>query len=350
MNRDLVTAKSNLMQNAFDFLRRAIDSFDDDLKSSVINFATAIELLLKARLMNEHWTLVVDRSSDADIDAFLEGKSRTVTLHEAIRRLEKVCRDSIGKDATFAFKALIQHRNRMIHFFHESATLEAQNADKEKVAAEQCVCWFYLEQLFVKWDDQVAEFNQQITDLRWKMHQNTKFLAIKFERLGPEIREAKAKGIDFANCAGCDHSAAKIETLSNELAEHHCQVCGLFETRLTILCPSCEAPMRVEHDYAEMRSCPKCNNQITASELANILNTHYVKPKYHTFISCGYCVSTNSVVLHGEHYICSVCLEMEKRVAGCEWCSELQIGSGDLEFSFENGCEFCDGRGAMTRI
>ena len=350
MNRDLITAKSNLMQNAFDFLHRAIYSFDDDLKSSVVNFATAIELLLKARLMNEHWTLVVDNSSEADIDAFLKGKSRTVTLHEAIRRLEKVCRDSIGKDAAITFKAISQHRNRMIHFFHESATPEAQNADKEKVAAEQCVCWFYLEQLFVKWADQVTEFNEQIANLRWKMHQNVQFLAIKFDRLGPEIKEAKAKGIDFANCAGCNHDAAKIETLSDELAEHHCLVCGLFETCLTILCPSCKVTMRVEHDYADMRSCPACKNQIAASELAHILNTHYVKPKYHTFISCGHCISTNSVVLHGKRYICSVCLEIEKKVASCEWCNELQIGGGDLEFSFETGCEFCDGRAEMSRI
>ncbi|MCY4034629.1 MAG: hypothetical protein OXF29_03110 [Hyphomicrobiales bacterium] len=349
MNQNLITAKSNLMHSAFDFLRRAINDLDTDLKFSVINFATAIELLLKARLMNEHWTLVVDRSSDADIDAFLEGKSRTVTPHEAIRRLEKVCHEPIGKDAASAFGTINQHRNRMIHFFHKATTPETQNTDKEQVIAEQCVCWFYLEQLFVRWTEQVAEFDQQIACLRGKMSQNAQFLAVKFNRLGLKINEAKAKGINFEKCVGCNYNAAKIETLSDKLVEHHCQVCGLLETRLTIPCPGCKVPMRVKCDYAEERSCPACKKQIANSELADILNTHYVKPKYHISISCAYCIRLGSVVPHGERYICSICLQMGKNIARCKWCNEIQMGGGDLEFSFESGCEFCDGRAGWHR-
>lgn len=349
MPRNLDAAKSNLMGSAFDFLRRAIDDFDEDLKFSIINFATAIELLLKARLMNDHWTLVVDRTSEADIDAFLDGKARTVTPREAVRRLEKVCRDPIGQDAATAFDVISQHRNRMIHFFHEAATPEARNADKEQVAAEQCVCWFYLEQLFVRWADQVADFEQVIAGIRWKMRQNARFLEVKYERLTPEIDAAKAAGTEFADCAGCGHGAAKIEQHSDVLAEHHCQVCGLFETRLVIECPSCEAAMPIDHDYAETRTCPACADTITASELADILSTEYGDPMDHTPINCAHCSSPDSVVKHEERYICSVCLEMNDTIAGCEWCNESQMGGGDLEFSFESGCEFCDGRAGWRR-
>ena len=349
MPRDIEAAKSNLMRSAFDFLSRAIDDFDSDLKFSIINFATAIELLLKARLMNEHWTLVVDRTSEADMDAFLDGKARTVTPREAVRRLEKVCRDPIGQDAAASFEVISQHRNRMIHFFHEAATPEARNADKEQVAAEQCVCWFYLEQLFARWTDQVADFEQQIAGIRWKMRRNARFLAVKFERLAPEIEAAKAAGAAFAECAGCGHEAAKIEELSDQLAEHHCQVCGLFETRLIIACPACEAAMPIDHDYAETRICTACNNVTTASELADILDTEYRDPMEHTPINCAHCTSPDSVVLHGERYICSICLEMDETIAGCEWCNECQMGGGDLEMSFETGCEFCDGRAGWRR-
>lgn len=349
MNRDLSAAKSNLMGSAFDFLRRAIDDFENDVKFSIINFATAIELLLKARLMNEHWTLVVDRSSEADIDAFLEGKARTVTPREAVRRLEKVCRDPIGQDAATAFDVVSKHRNRMIHFFHEAATPEARNADKEQVAAEQCVCWYYLEQLFVRWADQVAEYDQQIAGLRWKMRRNSRFLAMKFERLGPEIEAAQAAGVDFADCAGCGHAAAKMETLSDALAEQHCQVCGLFQTRLEIACPACETVMQIEHDYAQNRTCAACQNQITASELADILDTEHQDPIDHISTNCAHCTSPDSVVFHAERYICSVCLEMNDTIAGCGWCNELQMGGGDLEMSFVTGCEFCDGQEGWRR-
>jgi len=40
---------------------------------------------------------------------------------------------------------------------------------------------------------------------------------------------------------------------------------------------------------------------------------------------------------------------MDDIIAGCEWCNELQMGGGDLEFSFDSGCEFCDGRAGWRR-
>ena len=107
--------------------------------------------------------------------------------------------------------------------------------------------------------------------------------------------------------------------------------------------------MPIEHDHAETRTCPTCEDEITAAELADILTTEYVDPMEHTPMNCAHCTGLDSVVLHGERYICSVCLEMDESIAGCEWCNELQMGGGDLEMSFETGCEFCDGRAGWRR-
>ena len=46
----------SLARNAFDFLNRAILDFAESPKYSVIHFCAAVEMLLKARLMCEHWS------------------------------------------------------------------------------------------------------------------------------------------------------------------------------------------------------------------------------------------------------------------------------------------------------
>ncbi|HIP71183.1 MAG TPA: hypothetical protein EYH05_07285, partial [Anaerolineae bacterium] len=50
-----------LVENAMDFLSQSIEEFDGSPKYSVIHFHAAVELFLKARLMAEHWSLVVSK-------------------------------------------------------------------------------------------------------------------------------------------------------------------------------------------------------------------------------------------------------------------------------------------------
>ncbi|MEQ4691025.1 hypothetical protein [Providencia manganoxydans] len=51
---------NSLVLNAIDFLYSSIDNLDKRPKNSIVDFYTAIELFLKARLMLEHWTLILD--------------------------------------------------------------------------------------------------------------------------------------------------------------------------------------------------------------------------------------------------------------------------------------------------
>jgi len=123
MSKKLIkAAKENLAQSAIDFLEKAVGEIGQHPKYSVIHFAIAVELILKARLMNEHWSLVVEKTSDADIASFLEGKCKTVNPAEAIIRLQKICAQSIPIEASIQFSKLAAHRNRMLHFFHEAGT------------------------------------------------------------------------------------------------------------------------------------------------------------------------------------------------------------------------------------
>jgi hypothetical protein len=52
----------DLVANAIDFLTLATEEFEGRPKHSIIAFHSAVELVLKARLMHEHWSLVVGKT------------------------------------------------------------------------------------------------------------------------------------------------------------------------------------------------------------------------------------------------------------------------------------------------
>lgn len=348
--KQVTTAKQRISESAFDFLERSVDEIKAHPKYSVIHFAIAVELLLKARLMHEHWSLVVERVSEADLDSFLSGKCKTVGPSEAIKRLRKVCGQNIPKDATEQFDKIGAHRNRMIHFFHEADSDEAEPALVEEVVKEQCLSWFHLERLLEQWKDQFTPFEQQIRQTRWLMRQNRSYLSVAFERINPAIKEDEKNGRVFRACSGCGYEAAEVDEVSGILFEQTCRVCGLTEACAEIDCPAeCGSKIHIEADHGSFRTCLSCGHEVTLDELRDILDTEHVDPRDYVGMNCALCASLGSVVLHHEIYVCTECLSTSHEIATCEWCNEMQMGGGDLEYSYYSGCEFCDGRAGWTR-
>lgn len=348
--KKLDAALRNLSESAFDFLEKSVDEIKDRPKYSVIHFATAVELLLKARLMHEHWTLVAERASDVTLDNFLSGECKTVTQADAIKRLNGACGENIPKDAIAQFARIAAHRNQMIHFFHEAGTAKAGQAMIEGIVKEQCLSWYYLERLLSEWADQFEEFDTRIATVRWRMKQNRAFLSVAFDRLKPKIEADKKAGTAFQVCSGCGYEAAAVTDLSDILFEKHCRVCGLGEAYVEIPCPGeCGKTLHIEAGSGAY-TCEECGHTVTADELADVLNTEYSDPTdFETPMNCAMCSGYHTVVQHHDTFICTECLATSDSAPLCEWCNERQIGGGDLEYSYHSGCEFCDGQAGWTK-
>jgi len=56
----------SLTGSAFEFLEKAIAEFEQSAKFSTVHFTIAIELFLKARLVREHWSLLLDKPDQGD--------------------------------------------------------------------------------------------------------------------------------------------------------------------------------------------------------------------------------------------------------------------------------------------
>ncbi|MHA4772999.1 hypothetical protein L1085_000645 [Streptomyces sp. MSC1_001] len=124
--------------NGLDYLVSAVKHLTDgsqppdarDLKYAVLHLQAATEVLLKARLVKEHWSLVFAEPGAADLDAYTLGKFNSCTTDEALARLEKIARVHITKDNKDAIGKLKATRNALTHYGHTAAAqaVEAQAA------------------------------------------------------------------------------------------------------------------------------------------------------------------------------------------------------------------------------
>jgi hypothetical protein len=119
----------DLTQNSLAFLQRSIAGINTAAETStphqvltfaVVDLAVAIEVLLKARLAREHWSLIISEVNKANVGNLLQGQTKTVTPDEALARLAGIAQVKLGSDSTVdrlkQAKDIVKLRNRAAHF------------------------------------------------------------------------------------------------------------------------------------------------------------------------------------------------------------------------------------------
>lgn len=234
-----------LVDNALDFLARAIDEFQNAPKYSVIHFSAAVGQFLKARLMAEHWSLVVTDRQQADWDKFKSGEFQSVTLDEAASKLEKVVRSPLSADARAAFGTVANHRNRAIHFFHSAHTDAQAQRELQKIAKEQLVAWFYLHRLLQNdWSNIFDPWLEKVDAIEEKLKAYRDFLVLVFEEVKPALEEYRKAGASIEGCDACGFDSMLHDPELNILDLATCMVCGHTVRCVTIECPECHEPVR----------------------------------------------------------------------------------------------------------
>lgn len=332
----------SLTRNAFDFLERGIAEFDKSPKYSVIHFCAAVEMLLKARLMKEHWSLIVSKPDQANLAKFMAGDFISVTLEDARARIRDVAGEDIGDDAYNSFRALANHRNKMVHFFHQG--LDSDEKAKAQIVAEHCRSWFHLHRLLNRWDGYFHDFGSEIAHADRAMKGHRKYLAAKFKALKTEMDAARKAGNAPKACSACGFKAGIPDAIDDQIASLRCLVCDHTETQVELECPHCgESVVIANEGYA---TCEHCGGAIEPEHLVDALTKDVVGTKdyFETGLpaNCGICEGYHTVVERGDMYFCANCFDLSDHVEQCEWCNELN--TGDMEHSYSVGCSHCDGK------
>lgn len=351
---------TRLCENGFGFVTRAIEQLwengsSDSLKYSVINFYSGVELILKARLMNEHWTLIVADPNKADIDEFLNGEAQTVGLKQAVQRLKKVIKVTVPSNASNSFEELRKHRNQMVHFYHPIDVNEPeQEKQREAVILEQCRGWFYLSRLLGdEWQKEFAAFQHQVEDINAAMKRHREYLRTVYEQIRPELKASSQKGAILARCSACSFEAQVLDGIGPQ--EQKCRVCLAKESFLVHVCPNedCDKKTLLALEECESWKCKHCS---TVIDLNDVLFEYTIEgkadhdePNQPAFcIECGHIPETAGTLDDGEKVFCFNCFSWANRVEYCQWCDDPF--TGNAENSYFSGCERCDGLVGWTNL
>ena len=343
----------SLVRNAIDFLKKSVDELEKSPKYSVIHFYTAIELFLKARLLAEHWTLIITdvnkvkrKKAETILSKFEGGDFHSVGLDKCIERLRDICEVRVPAKAVEHFDEVRKHRNKLIHFYHPAYSGEQAYVD---IIPEQWSAWYHLHCLIVKkWWDYFGKYEEEIEELHALVSGNWKYLKAKYNELKPRIEEEKAKGILYSKCSLCGYESAKFIEISDLLHSHDCVVCHYQNNYLNIECPECGENIIVR-DLGQ-GECKKCGFEIDLDYLMEHI-APYQDPKEDPIVAyCAECECPEpSAIPFGEYnHLCLNCLTLHDSVGKCRFCDELNAGI-DLETTYYSGCVICGGASAWEK-
>lgn len=156
---------SKLIDNMLENLNKSLDCIKTDSKTSIICYFSALELLFKARLFKEHWSLIFQNIDDhkSNINNLKTGNFYTVSFDTAISRIQNLLQDlDVGYKTHF--EDLKQTRNRLIHFDC------IEKDDKDLSISKISETWYYVYYLLnIKWKDMFSEYSVEIEKINNKM-------------------------------------------------------------------------------------------------------------------------------------------------------------------------------------
>lgn len=338
----------SLVENGLDFLFKAKSELRDQPKYSVIHFYAAVELFVKARLMHEHWSLVVSKRQDPDWGKFIAGDFQSVSLDEAANRLDKVVGSALSGAELAAFREVAKHRNKMVHFFHEVHSEQEISELTRNIVKQQLKAWHFLHQLLTApWKDVFSSWQEKIAEIDSALREIHEFLQVVFDSLQPEIISLKAKGARFERCPSCAFNAQQHDDELKVVYESKCLVCGLTENCLSIECPECSTLVAFRNEgFATCQSCGKSFEPEDVADLLIDAGAAHMAAKEGDDSwgegNCSDCDGYHTVVrTENDEWICASCFGVFDSLESCGWCNEPN--TGDMEHSYVTGCNHCDG-------
>ena len=332
-----------IVGNAIDFFDTSIKDFEKRPKYSVINFCSGLELILKARLLLEHWSMILKSPDKADLIKFQSGDFLSVTVVEIIDRLTKICNETFSPDETKCFGRLRDHRNKMVHFCHDAYSKKPDHKLLEEIAAEQCMAWCYLHRrLKGDWSKHFQKHRQAIEGINEALHAHRVFLNTKYSTLKPEIDKEISVGSEYRTCFACGFPAARVSEIQEPVHEAECRVCGTRGSFLRVACPTCSKLSDIDDVGSGSCEDETCGVEITLDDVMQEYVPPYdTKDENPASYYCAACEHPEqSATILGDRYFCFWCHEWFDCTEQCGFCGEHLVGFDPDESGF-TGCFMC---------
>lgn len=343
-----------IVTNAIDFLEKSVEELNQKPKYSIINFCSAVELFIKARLAAEHWTLIVTKNQTPNHDKVISGDFKSVTLDEAFEKLETVLNSPLHDREILIFKKLFSHRNKAVHFYHDAHINEEKMIGLiQEIAKEQLNAWYYLYEILKKrWTESFEHRFIEIDKINTKLKAHREFLNVVYNNILSEISRLKETGVTFEICPSCGYESQKHDNIKRDRPYYsaQCLVCDIEMNSLVIPCSEVECDSDVLFVGEGFATCSSCETDLSPIDIERELRDEvnsYIAAKsgeYYEDANCCECGESESVIqVSGtEDYFCCSCLTVFDEIFFCEWCNTPSTSM--TEDSFLTGCDYCEGR------
>ncbi|MDH5903759.1 hypothetical protein ACED30_23815 [Vibrio splendidus] len=338
----------SVVNNGLSFLNSSVDRLSESPKSAVIDLYTAIELFFKARLMKEHWALILTKPDDANKTKFENGDFHSVYLDQAVKRLRSICGEQFNQAALDNFKALSEHRNQLVHFAHTEF-----KGDESGVVIEHWASWYYLHNLLTQqWQPYFEGYEEQFELLQKRITQNVGYLNAKFEAISPQIEIERKKGKEISECPSCNLESALVTKSYQWGQDIECMVCDVKklkfkEIHTEIACGSCGE--NIEYFMLKDEFCPHCGEEVTPEYALEQYAELYREEDPDGLIEEGcdyiaYCHSCDdrepSVVNVDGLWVCVYCEDRGWSTTTCDNCDSFV--TGDIQRIEAFACHRCE--------
>lgn len=283
-----------LLDNSLSFLYRGADGAanaygvgdSQGLAFAVADLAVAIELLLKARLAREHWTLVVSNLEGASLDKLRRGDVKTVTPEQAEGRLASVMGLDLGSslqssDFTKDLKKLLRLRNSVFH-------LSILETDAGAVLANATNALDFATRLIQnEWGN---THDKVVREVLLRVRRLKEFVQQRLSGFKETLEEA----FFVLRCIECEQDAAIVDA-----GEVRCLFCTAHEEGSDYAdfysggsqakCPMCDEVSFVELPRTSQWGCFSCSALYEASELSRCEECDTLTEADHEYPLCKLC-------------------------------------------------------------
>jgi len=338
-----------VVRNAIDFIGASLDDLNKRPKNGLVDFYTAIELFLKARLMKEHWTLIIAKQENANLNSFSVGDFHSVYLEDAAKRLKDVVGDPLPEKALDNFKALAEHRNQIVHFAH--TRYADMGGAKAGVVVEQWNAWHYLHHLLTdRWKNIFEPYLQEIDQIHKRMVSEKDFIQARFKELEPNIQKVAKSGRLIVQCERCSMVSGAVTNSHKWGHDYECMVCDIRGTEITgtralLTCDECGGEF--EFFRKDVNSCPHCKQPVDTDKRIALCKEQYAEGDEwcdedgEHAASCHSCqYAKPSVFFVDDLWSCVACFDRGWQAMSCPHCGEFV--TGDTEAIKHFACFKCE--------
>ncbi|XHX76947.1 MAG: hypothetical protein RBJ76_21280 [Stenomitos frigidus ULC029] len=256
-------------------------------KYSVLNVFSGIELILKHRLRQEHWSLIFEDVNDASESKLEQGDFVSVNHSNVVKRLDRTCNIKVND---LPLNELRKLRNKFEHF---EVKIEVSEC-KEKIASA-------IREVIVFWDENIFQNSTE--------EQNQKFnwiksMAFEFDTYVQNMLQKKNEKITgilksdsgiLVHCQNCFNHSFMI--YRDGIRKFECFVCENTIRKESFLQATRNSELEKSKPenslfikYEEYNyDCPNCGNKTRVRyEPSYFLSTDEYQPDYFFCVECLY--------------------------------------------------------------